>query len=124
MVLVDSQFEVHPREALSNAPTQPLKAAVLSAPSASVNSANDSDSCWLFPQLGADVAALLWRWFGGWHLLGLVTVPVSPNTLNCVVRSSRRDEHSRGHEKCVRPVVSRNQFVRRERVNALWMLDC
>lgn len=56
--------------------------------------------------------------------MGLVTVPVSLNTLNCVVRSSRCDEHTRGHEKCVRPVVSRNQFVERERVDALWMLDC
>lgn len=56
--------------------------------------------------------------------MGLVTAPVSPNTLNCVVRTSRRDEHTRWHKKCVRPVVSRNRFVGRERVNALWMLDC
>lgn len=58
MVPADSQFEVRPREELSNAPTQPLKAAVLSAPSTSANLVNDSASCWLFPQMGADVATL------------------------------------------------------------------
>lgn len=58
MLLADSQFEARSREELSNAPTQPLKAAVLSAPSMSAILANDHASCWLFPQLRADVATL------------------------------------------------------------------
>lgn len=48
MLFVDPQFEARSREALSNAPTQPLKAAVLSAISMSAILANDNASCWVF----------------------------------------------------------------------------